>query len=304
MGMPSMTRPTARPAWPRAREVDGDEGGDPEERPVRQAREEAGADEGLVGRGRRALRTLPTVKATMSPTRRALRGQVAARTASSGAPMTTPAAYAEIVCPAEGMVTPTPAAISGSRPIVTNSVVPMATPPRIRAMVARVAWRGWGTGRAATGTPGAHSRCGRLLRDVTQSSSPAVPPAVRAYDGRVRAAQVTTPRRTGRGGGRRRARPRRRDRRRHRGRGRGGLLPRRAAHPRAVPGDARPAVRPGVRGGRPGAVRAGGQRVRGGRPGGGLPLPRRVRRARRGRPGDGLPPAGRRDVRGGRRPAR
>jgi hypothetical protein len=44
-----------------------------------------------------------------------------------------------MVCPAVGMSTPTPAAISGSSPIVTNSVVPMATPPRISAMVARVA---------------------------------------------------------------------------------------------------------------------------------------------------------------------
>ena len=38
--------------------------------------------------------------------------------------------------PACGIETPTPSATSGSRPIVTNSVVPMAKPPMARATVA------------------------------------------------------------------------------------------------------------------------------------------------------------------------
>src|SRR5687767_3078947 len=54
--------------------------------------------------------------------------------------------------PAEGMSTPTPAAMSGSTPIVTNSVVPMANPPMASATTAtttravlrggRAAWEG------------------------------------------------------------------------------------------------------------------------------------------------------------------
>ena len=95
--MPSITLPTARPAWPRTREVDGHQGGDAEEGTVRQAREEARRDEQAVVGRERADSTLPTVNAAISPMSSALRGQVAPSTASSGAPMTTPAAYAEIV---------------------------------------------------------------------------------------------------------------------------------------------------------------------------------------------------------------
>ena len=43
--------------------------------------------------------------------------------------------------PAVGMDTSTPSAISGSRPIVTNSVVPIANPPMASASTARVKCR-------------------------------------------------------------------------------------------------------------------------------------------------------------------
>ena len=62
----------------------------------------------------------------------------------SGAPTTTPSAYAETTCPAVGMEIPTPEAICGSSPIVTNSVVPMANPPIASARMARLTCRvGW-----------------------------------------------------------------------------------------------------------------------------------------------------------------
>lgn len=51
---------------------------------------------------------------------------------SNGAPMTTPAAYAEIRCPAAGMLIWKSLAMSGRRPIMTNSVVPMPRPPNAR----------------------------------------------------------------------------------------------------------------------------------------------------------------------------
>jgi len=41
-----------------------------------------------------------------------------------------------MTCPAEGMSTPTPSAMSGSTPIVTDSVVPIAKPPRASATIA------------------------------------------------------------------------------------------------------------------------------------------------------------------------
>ena len=58
-----------------------------------------------------------------------------------GAPTTTPSAYAEIACPAAGIETSTPRASCGSRPIETNSVVPIANPPVASASNAMVAWR-------------------------------------------------------------------------------------------------------------------------------------------------------------------
>src|SRR3954447_11069089 len=70
-------------------------------------------------------------------------------------------------CPADGMLVPTPAAMSGSRPMVTNSVVPMANPPSASATIARTAVRVDGneeTGVVATAggalTAGANTRVG------------------------------------------------------------------------------------------------------------------------------------------------
>ena len=52
--------------------------------------------------------------------------------------MTTPTAYAELRWPAAGMDTPTPSATCGSRPMVTNSGMPIAKPPMASASTARV----------------------------------------------------------------------------------------------------------------------------------------------------------------------
>jgi len=81
--------------------------------------------------------TFATAKPTMRARRTALRGTFAASTAMSGAPTTTPRAYAETKCPAVGMSVPMPFATCGSRPMVTNSVVPMAKPPMASASSAR-----------------------------------------------------------------------------------------------------------------------------------------------------------------------
>jgi hypothetical protein len=45
------------------------------------------------------------------------------------------------MCPAVGIVMPTPLAICGSSPMVTNSVVPMANPPIASARIARLTCR-------------------------------------------------------------------------------------------------------------------------------------------------------------------
>ena len=58
-----------------------------------------------------------------------------------GAPTTTPRAYAEIAWPAAGIETSTPRASCGSRPIETNSVVPIAKPPIASAVRATATWR-------------------------------------------------------------------------------------------------------------------------------------------------------------------
>src|SRR5690348_9073574 len=54
----------------------------------------------------------------------------------TGAPTTTPSAYTEMTWPAVGMSTPTPSAMSGRTPMVTNSVVPIANPPIASATTA------------------------------------------------------------------------------------------------------------------------------------------------------------------------
>ena len=94
----------------------------------------------------RALAALPTAKATISATSSARRGRLAPRKARIGAPTTTPRAYAEMTWPPAGIETPTPSAICGSRPIVTNSVVPIAKPPIARARIASPKWRARTTG--------------------------------------------------------------------------------------------------------------------------------------------------------------
>ena len=66
----------------------------------------------------------------------ARRGSAAPKNARMGTPTTTPRAYAEITCPAVGTETSTPSAISGSTPIVMNSVVPMVNPPTASARIA------------------------------------------------------------------------------------------------------------------------------------------------------------------------
>ena len=89
-----------------------------------------------------ALSALPTAKAAIKAISRPRRGSRAPRKASTGAPTTTPTAYAEMTLPAAGIETSTPSAICGSRPIVTNSVVPIANPPMARASTASPKWAG------------------------------------------------------------------------------------------------------------------------------------------------------------------
>ncbi|MDR7309039.1 hypothetical protein J2S40_000097 [Nocardioides luteus] len=65
-----------------------------------------------------------------------MRGRWATKNDRIGTPTTTPTAYALIRWPAVDVPTPTPTAISGSTPMVTNSVVPIANPPIARASTA------------------------------------------------------------------------------------------------------------------------------------------------------------------------
>ncbi|CAM5737816.1 hypothetical protein SBADM41S_00673 [Streptomyces badius] len=71
-----------------------------------------------------------------------LRGTREPRPVRSGAPRTTPIAYADTRYPAVGTDVPRSSATLGSRPIMTNSVVPMP-----KALTAR-ARRARGMGRA------------------------------------------------------------------------------------------------------------------------------------------------------------
>src|SRR5690554_1154655 len=101
--------------------------------------------------GASADATVSVVNAIASATSRRLRGKRAANAAMVGAPTTTPAAYAVIIQPAEAMAASWFAAhssgrksraISGRRPIATNSVVPMPKPPSASASSARRARAG------------------------------------------------------------------------------------------------------------------------------------------------------------------
>ena len=87
--------------------------------------------------GASTVATLPTVKATIRPISKVRRDIRAVRAAMSGAPTTTPSAYAEITVPAVGSLTSRAPAILGNRPIATNSVVPIPKPPSASARIAQ-----------------------------------------------------------------------------------------------------------------------------------------------------------------------
>ena len=69
---------------------------------------------------------MPTVNSAISASSSALRGSLPVSAVSTGAPMATPRAYRLTSRPAEGMLMERSAATVGSRPTITNSVVPMA----------------------------------------------------------------------------------------------------------------------------------------------------------------------------------
>ncbi len=73
------------------------------------------------------------MKIAISPTSTARRGWRASASVTTGAPIITPTAYALTSNPAAGIDTWTPAAITGSRPIGENSVVPMPNAPHASA---------------------------------------------------------------------------------------------------------------------------------------------------------------------------
>src|SRR4051794_14092217 len=82
-------------------------------------------------------------------------------------------------CPAEGMLAPTPSAMSGSSPIVTNSVVPMAKAPIASAAIARTAVR---VGEVV-GTAGVVATAGGALTAGAKTTPAAGIPAHRRPDG-------------------------------------------------------------------------------------------------------------------------
>ncbi len=87
--------------------------------------------------GASAHSRLPTVNSPASATSTALRGRPAASAVSSGAPITTPSAYAEISQPACGMEMCRLSATWGRSPMAANSVVPMANAVTASASSAR-----------------------------------------------------------------------------------------------------------------------------------------------------------------------
>src|ERR1700692_5114588 len=78
----------------------------------------------------------------------------------SGAPTTTPSAYALMMCPAVGTETPRSAATFGSNPIMTNSPVPMPKPPTPSASSAHPER----PARPATALPVEYVECSRSLK--------------------------------------------------------------------------------------------------------------------------------------------
>ena len=101
------------------------------------------------------LARLPRVNTAISASNSLRRAILAVMAAINGAPTTTPSAYAEMTCPAAGSETPRPLAMSGSRPMATNSVVPMPNPPSASATTA--SQRTTGSGAAAETGPEARS---------------------------------------------------------------------------------------------------------------------------------------------------
>src|SRR5258705_4772404 len=104
--------------------------------------------------GANTLARLPSVNTAIRVSSSVLRGTRAASAAMSGAPITTPSAYAEITWPAVGSLMPRLDAMSGSSPIATNSVVPMPNPPTASAS----------TASQRTAGPGATTEMGRVGR--------------------------------------------------------------------------------------------------------------------------------------------
>ncbi len=83
----------------------------------------------VSGFGEKANRALLMVNTPIMDRSIVLRDSRTATAVSSGAPTTTPRAYAVMKLPAVGMEMPRSRAISGSTPIMTNSVVPMPKAP-------------------------------------------------------------------------------------------------------------------------------------------------------------------------------
>src|ERR1700710_2741277 len=75
-----------------------------------------------------------------------------------------------MACPARGMETPTPSASSGSSPIETNSVVPIANPPVARASSASVTVVRDGEAVARAGRTGLQTGTRAPTRDPAQAS--------------------------------------------------------------------------------------------------------------------------------------
>ena len=101
--------------------------------------------------GASALAKLPSAYASIIATSSQRRCHLAVSTASTGAPTITPAAYALMARPACAMFTCRPLATSGSKPMMTNSPVPMPKPPTAMASMAATGKRsGRASGAAAS----------------------------------------------------------------------------------------------------------------------------------------------------------
>ncbi len=143
------------------------QGADAEERAVRQAGGEARGHQHRVGR-RHGRADVGHGEGQHEPQEQGLARELGAQGGRTGAPTTTPAAYTrETTWPAVGMVMPTPWATSGSSPMVTNSVVPIANPP---VASARSASRGWAAGQA--GAPSATSASATAITESVTGLQP------------------------------------------------------------------------------------------------------------------------------------